>query len=254
MDAENTRVFQTNASSSSSSTSPTTAVATSIVQKKWNPRSSSKKSSLLTSCDSLYSYQPTRTFFGWFGTTNPFLDALGVSSSWKEKSTTTSSTSTSTSTSVDGKRPIYYINYTKMRPDDITKAASECQARYLYDLKILEESLGEDDITLCSYDDLVPKLERITRPLTILQNHVALFSMVRKEPDFENALHQANDILQMSHAGAFSDRIYNALVRMEHELQNMSNNASEESKRAVRHFSTPTTKTTATPWIQYNKC
>jgi Zn-dependent oligopeptidase len=206
------------------------SVLTLPLKNEFDQRSNTSSSSRLT-YDSLHRYQPTRHFFGFFGATNPFLEALQVSSSDDGATDTT----TTSNTGGDVKRP-KYIKYTKMRPDNITKAASELQAKYLNDLKKLEESLGEDTSTCISYEDLVPKLERITRPLNILQNHVALFSMVRKEPEFETALHQANGIIQMNY-GTLSSRLRNALVRMEHELQTMpTKGSSKEEKRTVRYL------------------
>jgi len=149
----------------------------------------------------------TRNFFGLFNSgENPFIEAL-TSKSGSDKNQT-------------------YINYSNMKPDQINKAAAQLQSNYEEQLKIFEEKIGEDT----QYEEFANELERITRPLAILQNNISLLSCVNTDADFDSALHVANATIHLKHE--FSETIRDALVRFEKQF----GKAEEDEKLRVIQY------------------
>lgn len=152
-------------------------------------------------------HQTNRHFFGLFNSVaNPFIEALS-SKSGSDKSQT-------------------YINYSIMMPDHINKAAAQLQFNYEAQLKIFESSIGEDTL----YEEFANELERITRPLAILQNNISLLSCVNKDADFGSALHEANATIHLKHE--YSETIRDTLVRFEKQFDE----AGEDEKLRVIQY------------------
>lgn len=146
-----------------------------------------------------------RTFFGsLFAGSNPFTEAL-----LSENETFT------------------HINYSKLKPIHVKQAADEMQAKYESDLKAFEESLSDD----VDYKTFIRELERISRPLIILQNHVVLFSCVKRDPTFDEALREANSTIDLKHE--YSSAIRDHLLRLQ---KGFDDNANEEHSRVVNHL------------------
>ena len=148
--------------------------------------------------------QTTRTFWGIFSSSNPLTDALLAD---------------------NNEKLLKYINYADIQPQHVKQAATEFQSKYEADLKTLEESLQAH----CSYEDLVPELERITRPLTVLTNIITLLSCVM-EPNFSDALHEANDVIQFKHER--SHVIKDALLQIVKQLDD-DDDDDDERKKAI---------------------
>lgn len=146
-----------------------------------------------------------RTFFGsLFAGSNPFTEGL-----LSENETPT------------------HINYSKLKPIHVKQAADEMQAKYELDLKAFEESLSDD----VDYETFIRELERISRPLMTLQNHVVLFSCVKRDPTFDEALREANSTIDLKHE--YSSAIRDHLLRLQ---KGFDDNADEEHSRVVNHL------------------
>ena len=101
------------------------------------------------------------------------------------------------------------------------------QSNYEVALKNVEEIINEDT----TYETFITELERITRPLTILQNNISLLSCVKRSADFDIALHEASDTINFKHE--FSATIKDALVRFEKQFK--AKNGEEKSLRAIQY-------------------
>ena len=151
----------------------------------------------------------TRQIFGLFNADmNPFTEALSQENS-------------------DEKNQIY-INYSNMKPNHLKEGAVEMQSNYEVALKNFEEIINEDT----TYEIFITELERITRPLTILQNNISLLSCVKRSADFDIALHEASDTINFKHE--FSATIKDALVRFEKQFK--AKNGEEKSLRAIQYL------------------
>ena len=159
-------------------------------------------------------HQTNRHFFGLFkNDANPFIEALTSKSGSDKRSSQTQT----------------YINYSNMKPDHISKAATQLQSNYEEQLKIFEDSIGQDT----QYEEFANELERITRPLAILQNNISLLSCVNKDAGFDSALHDANATIHLKHE--FSETIRDALVRFEKQFSEAE--AGEDEKlRVIQHL------------------
>ena len=154
-------------------------------------------------------HQTTRQFFGFFNdSTNPLIEALSTQSSSEKNQ--------------------IYINYSNMKPNHVKEGAAELQSNYETELKKFEESIDEGT----AYEDFITELERITRPLTILQNNISLLSCVKRNADFDNALHEASETINFKHE--FSATIRDALLQFEKRFEDKEEEA--ESLRAIQYL------------------
>lgn len=148
--------------------------------------------------------QTKREFWGFFNKTNRLTEALLTD---------------------NGEAIKQYIDYTDLQPDHIRQTADQLKVKYELDLEILDGSLNSD----ASYEDVIPELERISRPLTILQNIITLLSCVKKDPAMSDALHEANEKIKIKHG--FPTSITHVLVRIEEQLNESETN--EENERVI---------------------
>ncbi len=129
-----------------------------------------------------------------------------------------------------------YVNFEDLQSKHLVPAANEIQTQYESDLKALEQSISEKNEKVI-YDDLVPELERISRPIMTLQNIIQLYSsvMMKNDPSFFNALHEANEILQLTHER--STILRDALIEIRSDLDGDENDYENEvKKRSVDHL------------------
>jgi len=157
---------------------------------------------------SLPSENTKRHFFGYFNSSNPITDALMQE---------------------EGSKEITRINYANIKADHFVAAVAELQERYDNDLKLLEGMIQEDQSL--PYDQVVPKLEEISRPLVILQNIIELYVTVKKDPSLFESAHEANSMVQLSHK--YSTIIRDKLLEIERSLDD---DKDEEAKRVVAHL------------------
>jgi Zn-dependent oligopeptidase len=150
-------------------------------------------------------------FGGVFSSSNPLIDGIANSN-------------------------INLLDFSSVKPHHYPKAAAHFQSIYTQDLKDLEETLVNDTITI-EYNQLIPKLEQINRPLTTLKNLITLMSSVNKDPKVQNDLHEANSIIQMNHEK--SNIIFKALLDLEHSFKEQKDNSSLEQIRTVQMLLRP---------------
>ena len=133
-----------------------------------------------------------------------------------------------------------YMNYAEIRPDHIKEAARTFQVQYETDLESLNASLNEtitetETVTATGTEhNLFSELERISRPLTNLQNIIATLSCVMKDPAMNDALHEANEIIQIDR------RAWKMLPNIQKEIIKISKSTSadtdEEERRIAAGF------------------
>ena len=135
-----------------------------------------------------------------------------------------------------------YMNYAEIRPDHIIEAARTFQVQYETDLESLNASLdetktGNETVTVTATGtehNLFSELERISRPLTNLQNIIATLSCVMKDPAMNDSLHEANEIIQIDR------RARKMLPNIQKEIIKISKSTSadtdEEERRIAAGF------------------
>lgn len=120
-----------------------------------------------------------------------------------------------------------YINFTDIKPDHVREAAEQSKMNYETEIEALESSMKSN--APITYNQIMPELERISRPLTVQQNIITLLSCVLNDARMSDALQEAND--QIKRTSLLSKRIENVLVQVYEELDESKVN--EEKKRAI---------------------
>lgn len=128
------------------------------------------------------------------------------------------------------------LDFSSVKPHHYPEAAAHFQSIYAQELKDLEDSLVKDANNI-EYNQLIPKLEQMSRPLMTLKNVITLMSSVNKDSKVLNDLHEANGIIQMNHEK--SKIIYKTLSDLELSLKEQKGDSYLEQKRTVQMLLRP---------------
>ena len=120
------------------------------------------------------------------------------------------------------------LDFTKYQPHHFTETASKFQAKYQLELAQLEKEV--DNI---GADDLINKIEHISKPIITLQNIITLLHYVKSKSDnhekLSKALHDASKIIQLKHENS---TIIHDVLKNNCDASNLS----KEKLKCIQHL------------------
>jgi Zn-dependent oligopeptidase len=122
------------------------------------------------------------------------------------------------------------LDFTKYQPHHFTEASMQLQAKYEIDLTQIEKEIEQNDI---GADELIDKIEHISRPIITLQNIITLLHYVKSkngnDERLNQGLHDASKIIQLKHE---TSTIIHEALKSNCDISNLS----KEKVKCIQHL------------------